>query len=179
MILRAASISCLALLTACTTTPKVSFDADPQADFSRYRTYSWAYDAAPQGSNPLLRQRVRASIDRYLASRGYTQARPGNFAVGFTLGARNRVTLTQLGTYGPYYRPWGGWGGWGGYGQIDVRNVTDGSLVIDIYDTASKRPVWHGMATQEVSGDIVKQEKIDAAVSAVLAHFPPSPAPVK
>lgn len=177
MILRAATLACAILLTSCTTTPKVNFDADPSADFSRYKTYSWAYNAAPQGANPLTVQKVKASVTSYLAAHGYTPADPGDFAIGFTIGARDRVEVTQLGGYGPYYRPWGAWGGgWGaGYNQVDVRNVTDGTLVVDIYDSRSKSPVWHGTATQEVSSSTVSQETIDVAVSAVLANFPPPP----
>lgn len=181
MMLRAATLSCVILLASCTTTPKVNFDADPQAQFGTYKTYSWAYNAAPQAANPLLLQRVKTSVNAYLASRGYTQGEPGDFAIGFTLGARDRVEVTQLGGYGAYYRPWGAWGGgWGGgYGQVDVRNVTDGTLVIDIYDSKSKSPVWHGTATQQISSDAVTQETVDTAVSAVLANFPPPPPKAK
>lgn len=167
---------CTMLAASCTTTPQVSFDADPQANFAHFRTYSWAYTAAPQGTNPLLSQRVKTSIDSALAARGYTQADPGDFAIGFTLGARNRVEVSSLGAYGPYFRPWGGWGG---MNQVDVRNVTDGTLTIDIYDTATKAPVWHGRATQQVSSDQISQEKVDVAVNAVLAKFPPPPAGAK
>jgi len=169
---RALSLAlCTVLMASCTATPQISFDADPQANFAHFRTYSWAYTAAPQGTNPLLSQRVRTSIDNALAARGFTQADPGDFAVGFTLGARNRVEVSSLGTYGPYFRPWGGWGG--GFNQVDVRNITDGTLTIDIYDAASKAPVWHGRATQQVTTDQISQEKVDSVVTAVLANFPP------
>lgn len=173
MMARAAGLAfCTMLVAACTATPQINFDADPQADFARLRTYSWAYSSAPQGTNPLLSQRVRTSIDNALAARGYTQAQPGDFAIGFTLGARNRVEVSSLGTYGPYFRPWGGWGG-AGFSQVDVRNITDGTLTIDIYDTSSKAPIWHGTATQQVTTDRISQETVDSVVSAVLANFPP------
>jgi len=57
-----------------------------------------------------------------------------------------------------------------------VRNVTDGTLVIDIYDAKTKQPVWHGTATKQVGSKTVSQEELDQAVAAVLANFPP---PVK
>lgn len=157
-------------LGACATTPTVNFDSDPAANFVSYHSYSWAFRAAPNGMNPLLFERVKASIDRTLAARGYTQSDTGDFAVAFTLGRRDRVEVDDFGAYGPYYARWGGWGG---YRNVDVRNVTDGTLVIDVYDTASKKPVWHGTATQEVTSAKVDDAKIDAAVAAVLANFPP------
>ncbi|MGO4168812.1 uncharacterized protein DUF4136 [Novosphingobium sp. PhB57] len=168
---RALTLACCALLTAsCATTPKVTFDADPTANFAGFRTYSWAYTAAPQGVNPLLTQRVKTAVESEMSKRGYTQAGTGDFAIGFTLGSRDRVEVSSLGSYGPYFRPWGGWAG---YNQVDVRNVTDGTLTIDVYDSASKSPVWHGTATQQVTSSSVTQEKVNAVVTAVLANFPP------
>lgn len=168
---QAVALACFALLTAsCATTPKVTFDADPSADFSRFRTFSWAYTSAPPGANPLLTQRVKTAVENVLATRGFTQAASGDFAVGFTLGSRDRVEVSSLGSYGPFFRPWGGWGG---VNQVDVRNITDGTLTIDIYDSASKAPVWHGTATQQVTGSTASAEKVTAVVTAVLANFPP------
>ncbi|SNS30294.1 DUF4136 domain-containing protein [Sphingopyxis indica] len=161
-------------LAACANTPTVNYDADPSANFAAYKTYSWAYQKVPDGVNPLIADRVRTSIDNSLAARGYTKADPGDFAVGFTIGSRDRVEVNDMGVYGPFYRPWGGWGGWAGP-QVDVRNVTDGTLVIDVYDTGTKSPVWHGTATQEVTKNSGSQENIDSAVNAVLAKFPPPP----
>jgi hypothetical protein len=165
---RAFLLAGLLALGACASTPQVNYDADPSANFASYRSYSWTYTAAPQGMNPLVYQRVRSSIDGALAAKGMTQANPGDFAVGFTLGRRDRVEVTDFGSYGPYYRGWGGWGR-----DVDVRNVTDGTLTIDIYDTRTKQPVWHGVATQEVNSKSADASTIDTAVRAVLANFPP------
>lgn len=162
--------------TACTTTPQVRTDFDPAANFSGYRTYSWIYTAPPQGMNPLMYDRVRASIDRSLAARSFVPSPNGQFAIAFTLGARDRVEVNDLGAYGPYYPVYGrgyryGWAPT--YNTVTINNVTDGSLAIDIYDAASRRPVWHGVATQEIVPGRVSQQTIDTAVDAVLARFPP------
>ena len=170
-----ATWACLALaLAACATGPKVVTDSDPSTNFGRYRTYSWVYSGSPRGMNPLLFQRVQQSIDRSLAARSFQPGDPGDFAVAFTLGRRDRVEVTDFGSYGPFYRGWG-WGG--AYRNVDIRNVTDGTLVIDVYDVASKKAVWHGVATQEVSSGQADQAKIDAAVDAVIAQFPAGSAP--
>ncbi|HVK40907.1 MAG TPA: DUF4136 domain-containing protein [Phenylobacterium sp.] len=164
----------LLLLASCASGPAVKVDADPAANLSAYRTYSWAYAEPPRGMNPLSYQRVRQSIDANLASRGYTQASPGDFAVGFTLGARDKVEVTDFGPYGGFYPGYGrGFrGGWAApYNDVDVRNVTEGTLAIDIYDSGTKKPVWHGVATQNI-GSNVTQQQIETAVSSVLAKFP-------
>lgn len=165
------------LIAACETTPTINSDFDPSVNFAKYRTYSWVYGTTPEGMNPLTYERVRASIDRSLAARGYTQANPGDFAVAFTLGRRDTVRVTDYGPYGGFYPGWGYGYRWGWapvYNQVDVRNVTEGSLAIDFYDTATKRPIWHGTATQEVTPGRVNQALIDQAVDGVIARFPPS-----
>ena len=157
------------LLSACAYGPTVRTDFDPAANFHQYRTYSWLEPSVPQGMNPLMFARVQGSIDRALAARGYTQASPGDFAVSFTVGERDRVRVYD---YGPYYP---GWGGWGGYSSIDVDQYIERSVVIDIYDNVTKRPVWHGVASNDEYSDDVNYTKLDQAVVAALAKFPPQP----
>ena len=167
----------LLFVAGCASNPTIRTDHDPSVNFSKYRSYSWIYSNVPQGMNPLMYQRVRASIDRSLAARGFTQASPGDFAVAFTLGARDRVEVRDFGPYGTFYPGWGaryryGWAPT--YRAIDIRNVTDGTLAIDFYDTATKRPIWHGLASQQITSGNVDQAMIDRAVDATLARFPPS-----
>lgn len=159
------------VLASCASSPNIKTDYDTTTDFARYRSYSWVYSGTPQGMNPLLFERVRASIDRSLAARSFTHAERGDFAIAFTLGRRDSVQVTDFGPYGANYRGWG----WGpAYHDIDVRNVTDGTLVIDIYDTGTRKPVWHGVATQEINPDKVDPATIDTAIDSVLARFPPT-----
>lgn len=175
-------------LSACATGPRVNVDYDATANFHLYRTYSWVDTPVPQGMNPLMFARVRASIDRSLAARGYTQAAPSDFTVAFTIGARDRLKVYD---YGPSYPGWGwgwggwgwgwGWGGWGwpGYSDVSVDQYTERSVIIDIYDGPTKRPIWHGEAADNEYYDKVDYTKLDRAVDAALANFPPQPPPAK
>lgn len=161
--------------SSCATGPTVRTDADPQADFSRYRTYVWVYEGPPRGMNPMLYERVRVAIDRQLQAQNFTPGRPGDFAVGFTIGARDRVEINDFGPYGPSYVGWG-WRGWGPRGRpttYQIRQFTEGTLTIDIYDVATRRPVWHGVATDRIGSGPIDQARIDGAVAAVLQRFPP------
>ena len=179
--MRASPIVAAVLLSACTATPDVRTDFDPATDFSRYRTYSWVFTEVPQGMNPFAFQRVHDSIDRALAARGFTKADPGDFAVAFTLGARDKVVVSDYGSYGGYYPGWGfdggwGWGGWHPqYRTVDVRNVTEGTLALDFYDATTKRPMWHANASKEITPGKVSQKEIDTAIDTVIAQFPPQP----
>lgn len=154
----------------CAATPRINSDFDPAVDFSRLRTYSWASTAVPAGMDPLLHQRIRDSIDRSLRAKRFDQASPGDFAITFTVGARDRVEVRDLGPYGRFYRdPWR----WGRVREVEIRNNREGTLAIDIFDTQTQRPIWRGTATQDISRSRIDQPQIDAAVGAVLARFPP------
>ncbi len=94
-----------------------------------------------------------------------------------TIMARVATAASGYGGWGPGWG-WGGWG-WGGYGgwgypysSIDVHNYTERSLVIDIYDTRTNQPVWHGVAKKNAYTDDVNYAKLDETIAAVLGRFP-------
>ena len=155
------------LLTACQTAG-VRTDFDPAANFTAYRTYHWLPSDAPRGMNPLMFRRVKDSIDRSLAARGYTLADAGDFAITFTVDERDRIRADDYG-YG-----WGGFGGWGHPG-IDIYTVTQRSIVIDVYDATTRAAAWHGVVRRESYSGRVDYGRLDRAVDAVLAKFPPQP----
>jgi len=179
----------LLLLSACAYGPTIRTDFDPAANYASYRTYSWIPVDVPRGMNPIMFRRVQASIDRALMARGFTQANPGDFAIAFTVGEQDRTEIHSYGGYGGYGGwgwghggcGWGGWGfgwggwGWGGYPNIDTYEVTERSLVIDIYDAKTKLPVWHGVAQKDAYSENIDYAKVDEAVDLVLARFPPQP----
>ena len=190
--MRALPLAALLLVSACAYSPRVVTDFDPSANFAGYRTYSWIPPEVPRGMNPLMFRRVQGSIDRALQARGYSPAEPGDFAIAFTIGEQDR---TEINSYGGYWGPGWGWGGgwghgwgWGGWGwgfpwggypypEIDAYQVTDRSLVVDIYDQKTRAPVWHGVITRTGYPDQVDYSKLDQTVDAVLARFPPQVAP--
>jgi hypothetical protein len=178
MAMRAFPLIAALLLTACQS-HYVRSDFDPAAPFTTYRTYSWLPSDAPRGMNPLMFRRVKETIDRSLAARGYAQASPGDFAITFTIGEKDRLHADDYGA------GWGGWGGWGwggwGYGwgpyypNVDIYTTTERSIVIDVYDARTRAPAWHGVVKRESYSDRVDYARLDRAVDAVLAQFPPQP----
>jgi len=187
--MRALPFALALLLAGCAYGPVVHTDFDPAANFASYRTYQWLPVDVPRGMNPLLFRRVQGSIDRSLAARGYTQANPADFAIASTVAEQER---TEVSSYGSYYPGWGwgwggwgwghgwGWGGWGswGYPYVDSYQVTERSIVVDIYDGRTHNAVWHGVVSKDGYPDRVDYSKLDATVDAMLARFPPHPGAV-
>ena len=171
------------LLTACETAG-VQTDFDPAVSFGGYQTYSWLPGEVPRGMNPLMFRRVRESIDRSLASRGYTQAPDGDFAITFTIDERDRIRSDDYGFgwggygWGGYGYGWGGhgWGGYGwGYPAVDIYTVTERSIIIDVYDSKTRAAAWHGVVRRQSFSNRVDYSRLDRAVDAVLSKFPPVP----
>jgi hypothetical protein len=130
----------------------VDFNFDPTVDFGKYRTYSWVPRPVPEGLDKADYEKVRASIDRVLAARGYRKAEAGDFAVAFSAVPYQRTE------YSGSYR-----GGW----------ASSASLSIDIYDTATRRPIWSGIGKKDLSAGL-SDSQLDGVVDLVLNRFPPS-----
>jgi hypothetical protein len=78
---------------------------------------------------------------------------------------------------------WGGWGwggGWGGPGfgtGIATTTTTDraiGNLVIDLFDGSSKKLLWRGLSTENLSSNEDKNTKmLDGDINNMFKNFPP------
>ena len=73
-----------------------------------------------------------------------------------------------------------GFGHYRGYGyypglsrsSVYVQTVTEGNLVVDIFDNRSKEAIWHGSASKRLGRTDETVKLIDEAVTALLARFP-------
>jgi hypothetical protein len=178
---RLAWLTVLVLLAAACETIQTGSDYDHTASFAGYHSFAIMRREHHQLRNPLVVQRTDDAIKSYLQSRGYVYVEDpaqADFTVDFTLGAQERTDIrTYPNTWsgGWYGRP--GWYGpyWGN--SIDVRQYREGTLSVDIFDSKTRRPVWHGWAKKTLSeGDIEHSEEgINKAVASVLEKFPPRP----
>ena len=176
----AIAVSVLTLVAGCESISARS-DWDPSADFSRYHTYSWISKSPlinrPPEVSPLAEVRLENAVTNELGRKGYRfveDPSQADFVVAFTLGAREKLSVTSVpgpGGLGPFT--------WGApyYGDIDVRQFTEGRLAIDLFDTKRKVPVWTGFATKSITSSDERNlgELADKAVAAILKQFPPGP----
>lgn len=167
------------LLLAGCAAMSVSSQKYPQADFSGYRTYAWIAEdplIRPRDTEPqisaLTARRIREAIESELAAKGYTPVTApseADFVVAFTVGTRERIDATSYPV--PYRGPWR----WSWYAaETDLHVYREGTLSIDIFDGATKQPVWHGRARKEVTGADVSDPGpvIRQGVAAILKQFP-------
>ena len=74
---------------------------------------------------------------------------------------------------GWFHRGW--WvGGGPGFPTTTMELMPVGTLHIDIFDSQSKKVIWHGVCTGTLTGDPQKDEKkLEKAVADVFRKFPP------
>jgi len=183
ILLRTAALGALLALAGCESF-KVNADYDHDVAFGNYRTFSWISDrpmiSKATEVSPLAEGRIQRAITDNLSSKGIRyvadQAK-ADFVVAFSVGAREKISVTSSpypagvwpGAYG--YHGWG----YGYYNDVDVRQFTEGRLAIDVFDVAQKRPVWHGYATKNVTSAMRKdpEKTVNEAVTAIFKDFPP------
>jgi hypothetical protein len=166
-----ASIAMLFCLTSASFAQQVKTDYDRSVNFSQYKTYSWE---KVQTQDPLWVDRIRSAVDADLATKGWTQVpSDGNISLVAIEATKNEQTLNT------FYNGFGGGWRWGGFGGLgDATTTTDtyqvGTLVLDMFDTQTKKLVWRGSASDTLSDKTDKNIKnLDKGVQKMLKHFPP------
>ncbi|WOE75340.1 DUF4136 domain-containing protein [Alterisphingorhabdus coralli] len=182
-------------LSGCATTANITTDSDPAQDFSAYRTFGWAGENpfSPLGDypvSPLAQQQIANGIKSTLEARGYSfvaDSSKADFAVSYSVGARDKTRVSEVPVADPYYRYYGTRASWRwgrGYfpayypsmaTETVVNNYTEGTLSIDIFDVSRRAPVWHGVGTKRITtGDSEgNAQAVQQGVRDILAEFPP------
>ena len=167
------------ILSACASAPKVNIDSDPAVKFSEYRTYSWL--AQPKVGSPLVQQRLVDGINKRMHAKGLTLVQNGEIAIAANVATQQKQSLTTFYDT-PAYAGWG-WRGMGpgmGTATTTVDTYEVGTLVVDMFDTASKRAIWRGVATATVPDS---QEKVstllEQSLDKMFEEYPPIPKPAK
>ena len=150
----------------------VKTDFDHQANFSRYKTYSWQ-EISP--ANSLWDARIKNAVDTQLAAKGWTKVDSGGDVAIVAI----KTTQTQR-TLQTFYDGFGGgwrWRGFGGMGEAATteEDYKEGTLVVDIYDAKTKQLIWRGSAEDTLSDKEDKNEKnLDKGVAKMFKDFPAS-----
>ena len=159
------------MLTACASLTVRSYSA-PEFNVTQYRTYDWGQaDAVATGdprldNNPFFRDRLRADVEKQLATRGLEKTASGtpDLLIHHHESVEPRLAVPAFDREHGSCR--------------DCRPTIyeAGTLTIDFVDTRTSRLVWRGWAEGAVDGMIDNQEwmeqQIDEAVSRILAKFP-------
>lgn len=165
------------VLAGCGSGISTSTDWDQSADFSQFSTFSW-FDAQSTGANDILSSRIRQAVDSQMAAKGIQKVSSGgDMAISYQVSTADRSSFSTMNT---------GWGGgWGmspgmsmqmGTSTTTENTWQEGTLVLGMFDSATKRQVWTGSATTDLdqnSSPDDRASQINEAVSKMLDGFPP------
>ena len=150
----------------------VRYNYLPGTDFSKYKTYKWVEIPGGSQADQIVSAQITQAIDSQLAAKGLTKTDNDNadLYVAYQLAVNQEKQWDAMG-YGGYR--------YNRMGTMTSSTINIGTLVVDMYESAAKKQVWHGDATKTLnpSNDPQKnQEKIQKAVAKLLKNYPP---PVK
>ncbi len=163
-----------ALLAACATSSKITATQDYSkgTDFRPYRTFTFLspakmgewYGGKPHDAE--LSSYVENAVGRELVARGLQPVDPAqaDLAVAFRVGKHQDLDKA---TYGRTYQ----YDQSGNAQAVPIRKeITEGSLVVDLIDARSGKLVWRGAAEGKP-----ERSAVDRAAAAILAQYPPAP----
>jgi hypothetical protein len=169
--LRIAMILAMSLMACVVATgQEVRTNYMPGTDFSKYHTYKWVNIEGGAHPNQIVDAEIKQSVDSQLAEKGFTKtdSDSANMYVGYQIAVDQEK---QWNAYGM-----GGGIRFGGMGTATSSTIDIGTLVLDMYDPASKQLVWTGHATKTIdpSGKPEKNQKnLNKAMQKLLKNFPP------
>lgn len=163
----ALSIAMVVLSAIASMAQQVRTDYDHASNFVQYQTYSWE---SVQTKDPLWVDRIKSAVNSSLSAKGWTEVKSGgDVSIMAMEVTRNHQTLNT------FYDGLGGWR-WGGFGEATTTTETYrvGTLVVDLFDTTTKKLIWRGSTSDTLSGRADKNIKnLNKGVVKMFKHFPP------
>lgn len=160
----------------------VKVDFDRNYDFSKMKTFM--SEVSTKWGNDLGERRVKAAVDSALMAKGWRMVSNIDSAVAAVLihGATGEKQSSSTFYSGGSYGGWGWRGGWGApmTATTQTYEYKVGTLVVDIFDIATKQAVFRGTADAELSDKPEKnQKKLAKAMEKMWKNFPPGSQPQK
>ncbi len=165
----------LSLFVGCSSV-SVKTDYDHTEDFSKYKTFTlFSGELAPGNAlskYPELKERMYPVVKEILVEKGfiYKESEITDFVVHLR-GAVNAQTQRTKQGGRTWYNPW-----WGS-GRTVVSYYDEGSLIIDIVNTAEKNLSWRGIGSKIVDqgnmSGVYDRSQLKKNLEKILKGFPP------
>jgi hypothetical protein len=165
---------------------QVKSDYDKDTDFTKYKTYS--FGGWEKNSDQILtdfdKKRITTALTNELTSRGmtYTESN-GDCIITLYIVVNKKTSTTAYTNYTGGMGYGGRWGwGYGGINNISASTTyseddyNEGTFVVDMYDSTSKKLIWQGVITSIVKEKPEKREKsIPKNMSKLMKSYPIKP----
>jgi Domain of unknown function (DUF4136) len=166
----------VAAATAYASSITVESKADPAADFSRYKTYSWT--EMKEVRSEAVKKRIMSAVDAEMKRKGFVRKDDGA-----DLKVAVHPSLSKEYPAHSYDAGWEyNWGTWAppfgdiGTGSSLGESIPIGTVMVDLVDASTKKLVWRGAARSPLDSEASaeqKQELVDEAMQKLFKKFPP------
>jgi len=163
--------------------PAAHVEKDTNADFSRYKTYSWMNSDKENRINNLGEQSIRSAVKEELAKEGWRESRNNpDVLIGYdvlverTTKQTNSPVYSQPYTrlyYNPYTRRYGTLyypSQFLGYDR-ESYGVKEGTITVSMVDVRTDKMVWQGWTTNEVNSNNLTRKEIQSGVKSIFRKF--------
>jgi Domain of unknown function (DUF4136) len=150
----------------------VTTNSMPGTNFAKYHTYKWVRVPGAKYPNQILDAQIKAAVDAQLSAKGLTKTTgdTADLYVDYQVSVSQQTQWNAYGMGGGYR-----WGG--GMATATSSTIDTGTLVLDMYDPATKQLVWTGRATKTINpgnSQEKRQKNLNKAMQKLLKNFPPS-----
>jgi len=170
-----------AMMTTNAFAQKVSVGYDKSADFSKYKSYTWAKPERTP-ARPLLYASIVGTIDQELKAKGLARTDNAGDLILIPSGGMEFGLTSVAGT--PIMPSYGGspaaidatmWSGAVGSSNLTAPYVPEGSLVLNFVDRKANKVIWTGTVKQKLEVENKKKslDLIDKAIAKLMKQFPP------
>jgi Domain of unknown function (DUF4136) len=147
----------------------VRYNFMPGTDFAKYHTYKWVPIEGGSHPNQIADAEIKSAVDSQLAAKGLTKTDADNadLLIGYQVAVDKEKQWNAYSMGGARF---------GGMASATSSTISNGSLVLDMYDPTTKQLVWTGTATKTLdpSGNQEKNQKnLDKAMAKLLKNYPP------
>jgi len=148
----------------------VRYNFMPGTDFAKYHTYKWVSIEGGAHPNQIVDAQIKQSVDVQLASKSLTKtdSDKADLYVGYQVAVAREKQWNGYGMGGGIH--------WGGMATATSSTISVGTVVLDMYDPATKQLVWTGNATKTLdpsSNQEKNQQRLDKAMAKLLKNYPP------
>ena len=163
---------CVTLLGCCGLglAQDVTYNFMPGTNFSQFHTFKWVTIPGGPHPNQITDQEIQNAVVGQLTGKGLTQTQADNadLYVGYQVALDQERQWNAFGMGGGFR--------FGGMGTATSSTITNGTLVVDIYDAANKQLVWTGRATKTLSPSKNQEknlENLNKGIAKLMKNFPP------
>lgn len=141
----------------------IQSDYDHTFPLAKLRTFSFIQQQRgakdPLAASPINDRRIHDALSSQLQANGYSESAQADFLVGYIVTTKTGLDI-QDNRYGWFQRR----------GNIDVEQVTEGTLIVVFLDAKTQQEVWRGYATGTINPKNLNND-VNKAVTKLVQKF--------